>query len=157
MNLSTWFSALFGDFQICPKFGITWSFKKFWCLYSVPGVGDFTGLGCGLSTGNFGRSPDDFTKRYNLLCVHQQCMSVLVAHTLASACRVHSVLLRVQWCLTAQSKNFGVSHPQSLMMQTLCGTRITGKCWTYLCNEWGNREDGAKKHDAFPSDTQNKF
>lgn len=28
-------------------------------MYSVPGVGDFTGLGCGLSTGNFGRSPDD--------------------------------------------------------------------------------------------------
>lgn len=25
----------------------------------VPGVGDFTGLGCSLSTGNFGRSPDE--------------------------------------------------------------------------------------------------
>lgn len=33
--------------------------QKILTLVFCPWVGDFTGLGCNLSTGNFGRSPDE--------------------------------------------------------------------------------------------------
>ena len=79
-------------------------------------------------------------------------MSVLVAHTLTSACRVHSVLLCVQWCLCTVQELWCEPLPRAFGGDPVePGSQVNNG--PAFVNEWGNSEDGAKKHGAFPSDT----